>query len=133
MSDQKNADVVRQAYNSFKTGRFQALLNLLSTDVDWRLPEIKGVPFSGARRGRDQVGKFFAGIAEHQEALQFEPREFVSEGDKVVSIGHCEWRIKSTGKKFASDFAHIFTVRDGKIVGFLEFLDTAAETAAWTR
>jgi uncharacterized protein len=133
MSDQKNADVVRQAYNNFKTGNIQALLNSVSIDVDWRLPVIKGVPHSGARRGPDQVGKFFASVAETQEVLQFEPREFVSEGEKVVSIGHYEWRIKSTGKKFASDFVHVFTVRDGKIAGFIEFLDTAAETAAWTK
>jgi hypothetical protein len=133
MTEQKNADVVRQAYESFKTGKIEDLLNLLSTDVDWRLPAIPGVPFSGVHRGRDGVGRFFASVGQNQDTLKFEPREFISEGGKVAVLGHYEWRVKSTGREFVSDFAHIFTVRDGKIAGFMEFMDTAAATAAYTK
>lgn len=133
MSDQNNADVVRQAYNNFKTGNINALLNLLADDVDWRLPAIKNVPFAKRFQGRAGVGQFFAGVGENQEVIRFEPKEFISEGDKVAVIGHYEWRVKSTGKNFEGDWVHVFTVRNGKVTAFLEFTDTAAAAAAYEK
>ena len=43
---------VRKAYEDFKTGNIQALLGALSEDVEWQLPDIENVAFSGTRRGR---------------------------------------------------------------------------------
>ena len=62
----------------------------------------------------------------------FEPTEFIAQGDKVVVLGHFAARIKSTNKEYASDFAHIVTVADGKITGFYEFFDNAAACRAYT-
>ena len=61
------------------------------------------------------------------------PREFIAQDDKVVSLGHYKWRIKETGREFESDFVHIFTIRDGQIVGFREHFDTAAAAAAYQK
>ena len=33
--------------------------------------------------------------------------------------------MRKTGRSVASDWVHIFTVRDGKVVAFREFTDTA--------
>lgn len=65
--------------------------------------------------------------------MQFEPQEFVAQGDKVVSLGHYTWRTKTTNRDFESDFAHVFTVRDGKIVGFREFMDTVTVARAYQK
>ena len=61
----------------------------------------------------------------------FEPTRFVGEGDLVVALGHYRWRVKATGREIASEFAHEFTVRDGRIVRFQEFMDTAAFVAGY--
>ena len=130
---EENKAIVQQAYNNFKTGNIQALLDQLSDEVTWQLPEIAGVPLAGKRTGRDSVRDFFATVARDQDVIEFEPREFVSEGDKVVSLGHYKWRVKDTGREFASDFVHIFTVRDGKITGFREHFDSAVVAAAYQK
>jgi ketosteroid isomerase-like protein len=130
MSTQNNVEVVKQAYENFKTGNIQSLLNLLSEDVTWRLPEMENVSYGGARSGREEVASFFTSLADSQEALQFEPREFVSSDDKVVALGRYDWRVKATGREYGGDWAHVFTVRDGKIYGFQEYMDTAAATLA---
>lgn len=122
---QENINVAQRAYNSFKSGDIESLLDLMSDDVTWQLPDIEGVPFAGKRAGREAVARFFASVNESQEVLEFSPKEFVAQGDKVVALGHCHWRVRSTGREFASDFAHDFTVRDGRIVAFHEYLDTA--------
>ena len=133
MSEQENIAVVQQAYNNFKTGNIQGLLDLLSDNVEWQLPEVEGVPFTGKRTGRAAVGEFFASVAANQDVLQFEPRDFVAQSDKVVSLGHYEWRVKDTGREFGSDFAHVFTILDGKVVAFKEYFDSAVVATAYQK
>lgn len=132
MSEQNTA-IAKQAYANFKTGNIDALLDQLSDDVTWELPEVEGVALSGTRNGRDSVREFFATVARDQEVIEFEPREFVAQGDKVVSLGHYNWRVKDTGRDFASHFAHVFTIRDGKVTAFREFFDSAAVAAAYRK
>jgi len=133
MSEQDNTAIAQQAYHNFKTGNIQGLLDLLSDDVSWQLPDVEGAPLAGKRNGREAVREFFATVARDQEVITFEPREFVSQGDKVVSLGDYEWRVKDTGRNFASDFVHVFTVRNGKIVAFREHFDSAAVAAAYRK
>ena len=125
MSEQ-NRNIVEQVYNNFKSGNIEALLNLMSNDVTWTLPEMEGVPFAGRRSGRASVGEFFATVGASQEPLKFEPRELIAEGDKVVALGSYEWRLIANGREFSGDFAHAWTIRDGKVVAFHEYTDTAA-------
>ena len=132
MSEQ-NKQLVTQAYESFKSGDIAALLGLLSDDVAWQLPETENVPFAGKRSGREQVAQFFQSLGESQDVLQFEPQELIADGDKVVSLGQYKWRVKATGREYGSDWAHVFTVRDGKITGFQEYMDTASAAAAYQK
>ena len=131
MSEQDNVAVVRRAYENFKAGNVGGILDSLADEVDWRLPEIEGASFSGGRRGRESVGGFFSQLAESQESVSFEPREFVAQGDKVVALGTYLWRVKKNGREYGGDWAHVFTVRDGKITGFHEYMDSGAARAAY--
>ena len=125
MSEQ-NKSIVNQAYSNFKSGDINSLLGLMADDVTWTVPQMDGVPFAGARTGREAVGEFFATIDSSQETLRFDPRQLIAEGDTVVALGSYQWKVKSNSREFGGDFAHVFTIRDGKIVAFNEYMDTAA-------
>jgi ketosteroid isomerase-like protein len=131
MSEQENVAVVRRAYENFKGGNIGGILDSVTDDVDWRLPEMEGIGFAGARSGREAVGGFFSNLAELQESLSFEPREYVAQGDKVVALGTYRWRVKKNGREYGGDWAHVFTILDGKIAGFHEYMDSAAAIAAY--
>ena len=131
MSEQENTSIVHQAYANFKSGDIANLLGLLSDDVEWQLPEIENIPFAGKRQGPEQVGQFFASLAELQDVLEFTPQSFTAQGDKVVVQGHYRWRVKATGREYGADWAHVFTIRDGKVVDFHEYTDSAAVVAAY--
>jgi uncharacterized protein len=133
MSDQDNVKLAQQAYANFQSGDIQALLASLSDDIEWQLPEIANVPFAGKRQGPEAVGQFFSSLAEAQEVLEFAPQEFIAQGNKVVVLGHYQWRVKATGQEYGGDWAHVFTVQDGKIVGFHEYTDTAVAAAAFQK
>jgi ketosteroid isomerase-like protein len=66
-----------------------------------------------------------------QDFEVFEPREFVAQGDKVITLGHYTAKVKATGRRFDSDFVMVFTLRNGKLTHFQEFLDTASLNAAF--
>jgi ketosteroid isomerase-like protein len=138
VSEGTNTKTVQQVYENFEAlGRaaakrpdLQPLLSLYADDVEWHVPEMEDVPFAGPRKGIAGVRDFLTAVTEDLEVLQFEPREYIAQGDKVVALGRYSWRVKATGREFSSDFAHVCTVRDGKIVRFHEYMDTAAEIRA---
>lgn len=133
MSEQENIRIVQQAYSSFKTGDIESLLGLFSDNIVWQLPNIENVPIGGKRSGLKQVGQFFASVAELEESLEFEPRDFVAQGNKVAVQGQYRWRVRATGREYQSDWAHVFTVENGKVTEFQEYLDTAVLVAAFQK
>jgi len=40
-------------------------------------------------------------------------------------LGTYSFRVKATRREFTSDFAHVFTIQNGKIARFQEYMDTA--------
>ena len=138
MNGQANTKTVQQFYENYKgqnlrSADMQSLLGLYSDDVEWQVPEMENVRFAGKRRGLQSVRDFFSAVADDLEALQFETQEFIAQGDKVVALGRYSWRVKATGKEFSSDWAHVYTIRGGKIVRFHEYMDTAAEIRAHSK
>jgi uncharacterized protein len=131
MSEQENTQLVHQEYRDFQNGDIQSVLGSLSSDVEWVVPQPKGVPLGGTYHGVEEVGRFFSSLGDTQEARQFEPREFVAQDDRVVALGHYAWHVKSTGREWESDFAHVFTVHDGKVTRFQEYTDSAALAEAF--
>ena len=126
MSEQTNMQVIQTAYDCFGKGDVAGILNQLTTDVTWHVAPVNNVPYTGTRNGQSGAADFFATMAECEDTLKFEPREFVAQGDKVVVVGHYEARVKATGREYATYFIHVFTLREGKVSNFVEYTDTAA-------
>lgn len=127
MAEQENAGVVRAAYSAFQRGDIPGLIELLTDDIDWWTPGEPGqIPYAGRRSGHAAAGDFFAQLSEFEEITHFEPGEFVAQGDTVVVSGNYRGRTRPAGRDYDLDWLHVFTVRDGKISAFREYLDTAA-------
>ena len=132
MNEQENTKTAQRAYELFKAGDIESLLDLYSDDATWETPQIENVPQGGKRQGKEQILEFMSLVGEN-ENLHFEPREFAAQRNKVVILGDYRWRVKATGKEFTSDFVHVNTFNDdGKITSFKEYLDTAAARDAYT-
>jgi ketosteroid isomerase-like protein len=132
MQETENTKVVQDAYAAFGRGDVQGILDRLDDGIVWKGVYGAGphVPTSGERRGKAQVGEFFKQVAQNVNFSRFQPNEFVATGDKVVALGHYT-ATTPLGKTFDSDFAMVFTVRNGKVTEFQEFTDSAAVNAAY--
>ena len=131
MSEQTNTDVVRQVYEAFDRGDIPAMLGMLTDDVEFTLQGPPVIPYAGAHRGREGVAEYFSLLDNNLEFERFEPREFVSQGDTVVVLGDDRSLVKSTGRAFEEEWAHVYTLRDGKIAKARFFEDTAAQVVAF--
>jgi ketosteroid isomerase-like protein len=126
MSEQQNIDVVKQGYEAFGRGDIGGLLALLDPDVRWTTPGPSDLPTAGTRRGPQAVGEFFQTVNEIGEIQRFETNEFIAQGDRVVVLGEATERVKSTGGMVEYKFVHLFTVRGGRVISFIEYTDMSA-------
>ncbi|MGZ5199643.1 MAG: nuclear transport factor 2 family protein [Telluria sp.] len=131
MREQDNIALVRQGYDAYSKGDLPRLLSMFSRDIDWDMPEIEGVPFTGKRHGIDAVGECFRLMDESQQAREFKPDEFIGQGDKVLVLGHCTFYVKATGREFSSDFCHVFRISGDKVTSFKEYDDSYAAAKAY--
>ena len=126
MEELESVGVVQQLFEAFGAGDDDGVLALLTEDVEFRVPTPPGVPYKPVYRGPDEVGELLGAVAAMSETLEFEPLEFIAQGDTVVVLLHEVSRIKSTGKRLEQDFAQVWTVRDGRISACQMYEDTYA-------
>jgi uncharacterized protein len=127
-----NIGFVRSLYAAFGKGDIATIIAGLASDVDWAVNGRRSdYPLLGSWKGQSEVKKFFAGVAEHEQATDFSPREFFAAEDRVFVLGHYSWNIRKTGRPVSSDWVHVFTIRDGKVDKFREFNDTAQFAEAY--
>ena len=131
MSEKENLETVREAYRAIGEGNMDSFLALLAKDVEWLMPEVTGIPFTGNCRGQTQVGEFFSALGEAEETLHFTQDEYIVTGSQVGVTGRYRARIRATDKTVETPYAHFFTVVDGKIHSFREYYDTAAVAGAY--
>jgi len=133
MSEAANTQIVKDAYAAFGRGDIQAILNSLDDNIVWHgvYGASAKVPTSGERRGKAAVATFFKQVGETVKFSRFDTKEFIATGDKVVALGHYT-ATTNVGGSFDSDFAMVFTLQNGKVTRFQEFMDSAQLNAAYS-
>ena len=135
MDEVGSLKVVQGIYAAFGQGNIPAVLSRLSEDVEWWVAGSSDIPYAGMRRGRRAVEEWFTVLVKSAEIQAFEPKEFITQGDSVVVIGHERLKTKPVGRVLGRVVSHewvqVFTVRDGQVSRFREFLDTAALASAF--
>ena len=126
---QANIDTVRNTYAAFGRGDIGGILSALDASVVWRTPGIGHVPTGGRRTGHAQVTEFFGTVSRLVQFEKFEPQSIVADGDRVIVLGEDVFKVIGGSKTITEPWCHVFTFRDGKVVDFLEILDTAALAA----
>ena len=124
-----NAETIQAVYDAFGKGDIPNVLAAMDPKVEWI--EAEGFPYAGTYVGPDAVLQgVFMRLGTEWDGYQAAPDEVLDAGDTIVGLGHYSGRYKATGKEFRAPFAHVFNLRDGKIVRFRQYTDTALFQAA---
>ena len=136
MSDETaNVAVLKDAYRRWHDSRGGSVDHWMSIcDENIKFGSLAqgatGVDYLTAYNARDELKKYFNGLLRDWEMIEYRPDEFVAQGDRVVMIGHCSWRAKTSGKVVSTPKADVWRFANGKAVEFYEFFDTAQVVAA---
>jgi ketosteroid isomerase-like protein len=127
----KNVNTVQQVYAAFAKRDINAILSMLSPDIEWGEPPNPFNPAGGTRHGHEGFLEWLNIGRQSEEILVLEPRKFLTDRDSVAVVGFTRCLAKPTGKSYETDFVHVVTIREGKIVRFQEFFDTYAAAEAF--
>jgi ketosteroid isomerase-like protein len=129
MSTEENVQVVKAFFVAIGSGDKQRLIELAAADIEWILPG-KDWSLAGTYRGHAGLAELVKKESDTIEMSLSEPREFVAQGDRVLVVGAAKGTIKATNKPFEDEWIFAITVRNGKLVGIREYIDTQAMARA---
>ena len=121
MSEQQNIETVGKLYEAFGRGDVAHIVDQCTDDVRWMSHFDAIVPWAGDFSGKANVSKFFEAIGANSNITRFEPKEFVAQGDTVVSSGSLDITANSTGKSATTRWAFIWKLRNGKVYDYEQF------------
>lgn len=122
----KATEIVQGVYEAFGRGDVAAILRHVAAEVDWEFVGSKGLAYAGKRRNHKEVTDFFAAVARVDDVKAFEPREFIEANEQVTVLGWEKTTARDTQKDFESEWIHLFTFKDGQVVRWRGFFNTAA-------
>ncbi len=122
---------VEQFFNAFASGDVAGILEAFHDDVELIAVGPSTVPWYGTYHGKTGVQAFLSALGGNVEPLQFEVRTVLGQEQTAVATGSLAHRVPATGKLFASDWALICRIKDGAIVRYQFFEDTAAALEAF--
>lgn len=121
----QSGDVVKALYDAFGRGDVPAVLGAFDPQIQWREAEsfvyADGNPYAGPQAVAEGV---FQRLVADVENFTVNPAHFVEGGDTVVVEGRYQGTMKATGRPVDAQFAHVWQLRDGKIIRFQQYTDT---------
>jgi len=122
-------DTIRTFYSALAVGDAASALGLMSADIEW----VAMWPYKASGPGPQNVAEgVFVPLQKDWERFEIVPSEYLAEEDAVLSIGRFRGVHGATGKSVDAAYAHLWTVRDGQITRFRQFIDTLAIGLAGT-
>jgi ketosteroid isomerase-like protein len=116
-------EIVRSFYEKLRAGDAPGALDLMAQDIEW----ITMWHYKVEGRGPEHVAEgLFKPLMAEWSTFALVPTEFIADGETVVSLGHFSGVHGTTGKQAEAGYAHVWTVKDGKIARFRQFIDTLA-------
>ena len=120
-----NLEIIQSTYEG-KTSDENAknLANYLHKDVAWT--EAKGFPYGGTYIGLEAIiENVFNRLSTEWIDYKITIENYVSDKDTVVAYGTYTGFYKRTNKYFEARVVHLFKLKDGKIISFEQFVDSA--------
>lgn len=133
----RNVAVLTEAYRRWAESRGGSVdhwMSICADDMQFGslARGIEPVAYFTDYRRRDELKTYFDGLTKNWDMLEYRADHFVAQGDRVVMLGLCSWRSKTTGRVVTSPKVDSWRFAEGKAVEFYEYFDTAQVVQAMT-
>jgi ketosteroid isomerase-like protein len=126
----RSAEIVKGIYEAFGRGDVAAVLGTFDPAIDWREADsflyADGNPYLGPQK----VAGVFQRLVGDMDGFTLQLNNIIDGGDTVVTEGRYRATMRKTGTPVDAQFAHVWQLRDGKVVRFQQYTDTKQWAAA---
>jgi len=124
-------ELVRSLYAALADWDKERLRELLDPSFEAELPEGMPVGAGGRRTGAEAMIRDTWRPIGLTYAMRPEPTEWIAcDGGRLLVLGRYRGHARATGLPVDAAFAHLWTARDGRLVGLRHVTDTALWAAA---
>ncbi len=118
--------IVQTAYEAFRRGDSNGILQLCTEDVDWGVETVSNVaPWYGIRHGHAGVEQFLTQVADALEILEFTQTTTVGHDEEVMTRIRFRARVRRTGRDISTNLMHYFKFREDRICLWRSSADVA--------
>lgn len=139
-NEERNVQIVQSFFESFVSGNvLSGVDRLFAPDAEYvnisAQPQATrdAIPWSGSSRGREQIKQAFSLLSSSYEFVDFDPQQYIAQGDSVAVFGHFAFRALPTGTLVESDWAMNYSLRDGYITRYHFYENTYGVVLAFRR
>ncbi|SEA22085.1 nuclear transport factor 2 family protein [Bizionia paragorgiae] len=112
--------LVEKMFTAFSSGDADAFVATVSEDTVWVYHGTQIIP-AGTFEKKEGVRTFFTNIMERTEIINFEPQQYIVEGNMVVVLGKEHQKVKRSGRELKQKWVQIYTVENELITKMEEF------------
>jgi len=127
-----NVDVITGVYEAFGRGDVPTVLGAMDPQIHWY--EAEGNPFMPSGEpwiGPDAVlNELFVKLGDVFEGFAVHPHTYHDAGDVVVVEARYKGKSNQNGMELDTQVCHLWTLADGKITKFQQYVNTAELQAA---
>lgn len=121
---ESNIAILQAYFDAINSWDFDAMLELLHEEISYELPYAPG-PFPRVTKGLDDVMAFLRGVpdfAEEENLSDFEIHAFADDPNELVAEYRSDMKLTS-GRDYKNTYVVRATIRDGRILRFVEYFD----------
>ena len=121
-----NRELIHSLYEAFGRGDAGTVLGFFDPQIVWREADNFMYADRNPYIGPQQVAEgIFSRLVSEWEGFTVTPEKLVGEGDTVIAVGRYSGTFRETRRALDAQFAHVWTVEDGRVTRFQQYTDTA--------
>ncbi|MEO8686055.1 MAG: nuclear transport factor 2 family protein, partial [Devosia sp.] len=93
--------------------------------------EAEGFPYAGTYVGPEAlIDGVFRRLGSEWTGYRADVHTYLADGDRVAAFGVYSGTYNATGKSMTAPFAHLYQIKDGKVIRMTQYVDTVLVTRA---
>ncbi len=120
-----NIAVIMGLYDAFGVGDLPDVVGRMSSDIVWN--EAENFPYADQNpyRGPEAIAAgVFARCIGEWDGFAVVMEDLIDGGDRVVVLGRYRGSNKATGHSMNPQAVHVWTLKDGEVIAFQQYIDT---------
>jgi ketosteroid isomerase-like protein len=125
---------IYRRWHETRGGSLEEMIDVFADDIEFGslADGADPVAFTAPAKGKEQMRGYFNGLLTDWSMIHYTIDHMIAEGDRIAAVGSTAWIFKATGKKVETRKVDVWRFKDGRVVEFYEYFDTAKLFAATT-